>query len=109
MGVTEFAEKEVIGMATNNMYSYATSSGLAGISGMSGTSGVGYNETEKGGKGMMQSVKGYFHTYRDWILTFLFVVIVDHFIFDGVLREKIKMYFDKAKDKMYKLKTVKES
>jgi hypothetical protein len=42
----------------------------------------------------MLEVRGYFREHRDVILTLLFVILVDHFVFDGSFREKLKGLLD---------------
>jgi hypothetical protein len=44
----------------------------------------------KGGRTMFDEVKGYFRKNADTVMTVGLVVLVDHFLFDGALRERIK-------------------
>ena len=51
------------------------------------------------GEGMIETVKCYVNKHRDFLFTVILVMVVDHFIFKGALREKIKSVIDGALNK----------
>ena len=57
-------------------------------------------------KGMFQNVKDYIGKHRDMLFTLGLIVIVDHFLFNGALRERIKGSIEgmlkKVEDKFHK-------
>lgn len=48
----------------------------------------------KEGKKMLQSIKEYFEKHKDVVMTLAIIVVADHFLFDGALRERIKAVID---------------
>jgi hypothetical protein len=57
-------------------------------------------------KGMFQNVKDYIGKHRDMLFTLGLIVVVDHFLFNGALRERIKGSIEgmlkKVEDKFHK-------
>ena len=51
------------------------------------------------GEGMIETVKCYINKHRDFLFTVILVMVVDHFVFKGALREKIKGVIDGALNK----------
>jgi hypothetical protein len=55
---------------------------------------------------MMENVKGYVEKYKDMIFTLGLVILIDHFMFKGALRERIKTTIEgalkKVEDKFHK-------
>ena len=55
---------------------------------------------------MLNNIKTYFNKHQDTLLTVGFVVLIDHFLFKGALREKIKVSLENllrgAEDKFHK-------
>lgn len=45
---------------------------------------------KKGGKTMFDNVKGYVDKHKDMLFTLGLVILVDHFLFQGALRTRIK-------------------
>lgn len=50
---------------------------------------------KKENKSMFKAAKEYFYEHRDLIMTTLFLIVVDQFVFDGVFKEKIKSLVDR--------------
>jgi len=48
------------------------------------------SEPPKRRKTMLENVKGYIEKHKDVIFTLGLVILVDHFLFKGALRERIK-------------------
>lgn len=48
---------------------------------------------------VIESVKGYINKHRDFLMTLVLVLVVDHIVFKGALREKIKTVVDGALQK----------
>jgi ribosomal protein L30/L7E len=57
-------------------------------------------------KGMFQNVKDYIGKHRDMLFTLGLIIVVDHFLFSGALRERIKGSIEgmlkKVEDKFHK-------
>lgn len=53
----------------------------------------------------MNNLKNYFEKHQDSLITLAIIIIVDHFIFDGTFRTKIKTSIDGLLDKNVKLLT----
>ena len=51
------------------------------------------------GEGMIETVKCYVNKYRDFLMTIIFVLVVDHFVFKGALRKKVQDVVGGALDK----------
>jgi hypothetical protein len=51
---------------------------------------------------MVNEVKGYFKEHRDIIMTLLMVILVDHFVFEGVFREKLQNLVEGMINKVHK-------
>jgi hypothetical protein len=47
-------------------------------------------EVPKGGAKMMNSIKDYMKKHQDVIFTLVIIILVDHFVFNGALKNKIK-------------------
>lgn len=83
----------------NQYQAYSGGGGGSGGLGMSQVNIQGYLntscKTKKEEKSMFQNVKGYFNKHQDMIFTTALVILVDHFVFKGAFREKIKALVDK--------------